>query len=224
MPATRVSALAPVGDVHVRDQSLSTTLRIMLAHRHALVREGTRRIVEAQPGLEVIAETITLATAVPLIADLKPDLVVLGVSLEEINNRTYVRQLRSVAASTPVVILNEALPPHRLARLGINGWIDNTASPLELVAGIRAVADGKTVAGNPTLVGAFPERLSGHPTPRELEVLALVEQGLTTQAIAEQLRTSRRTVHFHVANLFTKLGANSRTEMVHLARRRGWLE
>jgi len=61
-------------------------------------------------------------------------------------------------------------------------------------------------------------------TARELEVLTLIERGLTTRAIAEQLQTTTRTVHFHVGNLYAKLGAASRTEMVHLARRRGWLE
>jgi len=224
MPALRVPALESVGDVHLRGQSSTTPVRIVVALRQALAREGTRRILEAQPGFQVVGETITLATAVPLIDALKPDVVLLGVAPEEIDNRTYVRRLRALLASTPVIVLNDSLPPQRLARLGVTGWIGSSASPPELVAAVRAVAEGRLVAGNPTTIGVLREGAHVHPTSRELEVLALVEQGLTTQAIAEQLKTTRRTVHFHVANLFAKLGANSRTEMVYMARRRGWLE
>lgn len=98
-----------------------------------------------------------------------------------------------------------------------------SGTPLELVAGNRAAAEGRQVSGSPTMRLINEDPQLGHPTPRELEGLTLIEQGMTTRAIAHQLQTTPRTVHFHVGNLFTKLGARSRTEMVHLARRRGWL-
>lgn len=207
------SALPPAG-----------ILRVLLAHRQAIVREGTRRILEAEPGYQVVAETVSLTTAAPLIAEMRPDVLVLGVEIDQIDTRTYVRQLRNVLTTTRVLVLNDEVSPHRLARLGITGWISSTVSPVELVAGIRAVSEGRSVAGSPTTIGPPEPLRSGHPTPRELEVLALVERGLTTRAIADELQTTPRTIHFHVGNLYTKLGASSRTEMVHLARRRGWLE
>ena len=216
--------LEPPDAVSDSDGSVSGVVRILLAHRQAIVREGTRRILEAEPGYEVIAETVSLATAAPLVSQLTPDVVILGLELDELDSRTYTRHLRTMLTTSHVLVLNDEISPPRLARLGITGWISSTASPVELIAGIRAVAEGRNVTGRPTKIGTGEGSSSGHPTPRELEVLALVERGLTTRAIAEQLQTTPRTIHFHVGNLFTKLGASSRTEMVHLARRRGWLE
>ena len=224
MTSLRSPELEPPGLLEESDASPSIGLRVVLAHRHAIVREGTRRILDLEPGHDIVAETVSLATAAPLIETLKPDVLILGVDPEEVESRTYVRQLRNVLATTRVLVLNDAIPPQRLARLGITGWVASTASPVEVIAGIRAVADGRTVSGTPTTIGDAQSGVPGHPTPRELEVLALVERGLTTRAIAERLKTTPRTIHFHVGNLFTKLGASSRTEMVHLARRRGWLD
>jgi DNA-binding NarL/FixJ family response regulator len=216
--------LEPTSVLQGGESSPSVVLRVLLAHRHALVREGTRHILDVEPGYDVVAETLSLATAASLVEELKPDVLILGVDPEELESRTYVRQLRGILATTRVLVLNDAIPPQRLGRLGVTGWMASTASPVEVIAGIRAVAEGRTVSGSPTTIGAREGGLAEHPTPRELEVLALVERGLTTRAIAERLQTTRRTIHFHVGNLFTKLGASSRTEMVHLARRRGWLE
>jgi DNA-binding NarL/FixJ family response regulator len=98
--------------------------------------------------------------------------------------------------------------------------LPSTPSPSQLIDAIRAVADGRAPAFNQ----AFEEPLSEGPTPREREVLRLVAEGMTTQAVAEQLQIMARTVHFHLGNLFAKLGARSRIEMVHLARKRGWLD
>jgi DNA-binding NarL/FixJ family response regulator len=198
-------------------------VRVLLAHRHAIVREGTRHILESDSGFEVVGETVSLTTAEPLVGALKPDVLVLGLDPAEVESRTYVRQLRGVLGATRVLVLDYGTPPQRLARLGVTAWIAGTAAPVELVAGIRAAAEGRQVAGSPTMRLASDDPQLGHPTPRELEVLTLIEQGMTTRAIAQQLQTTPRTVHFHVGNLFAKLGARSRTEMVHLARRRGWL-
>jgi DNA-binding NarL/FixJ family response regulator len=203
------------------------SVRVLLALRHAIVREGTRRILEADvssPSFEVVGETVSLTTAVPLLETLKPDVLVLGLDPAEAESRTYLRHLRSVAVNTRILVLDYGLQPQRLTRLGVTGWIAGTASPVELVAGIRATAEGRTVSGSPTTIGAGDNRMFAHPTPREFEVLTLIEQGLLTRAIAQRLQTTPRTVHFHVGNLFAKLGARSRTELVHLARRRGWLE
>jgi DNA-binding NarL/FixJ family response regulator len=177
-----------------------------------------------EAGFEIVGETVSLAAAAPLVEALKPDIVLLGLGPTEIESRTFVRQLRSLLAGSRVLVLEYGLSPLRLARLGVTAWVGGAASPFELVAGVRAAAQGRAVFGNPTSITEPEGRPPSQPTPRELEVLALVERGLTTRAIAERLQTTPRTVHFHVGNLFAKLGANSRTEMVHLARRRGWLE
>jgi DNA-binding NarL/FixJ family response regulator len=173
-------------------------------------------------GFEIIGEVASLQAVTPLIDELKPDVLVLGLNPGDVESRQYVRQLRSIVARTRVLVLDYGASPPRLARLGITAWLAGTASHLELVAAIRAAASGYSVSGNPTVIGGAG-RAPSQPTPRELEVLAMIERGLSTREIADQLRTTPRTVHFHVGNLFTKLGAGSRTEMVHLARQRQWL-
>jgi DNA-binding NarL/FixJ family response regulator len=216
--------LERIGLLQADDALPPSRLRILLAHGHAIVREGTRRILETDAGCEVLGETVSLVTALPLLESLKPDILVLGLDSEQLESRAYVKQLRSVLSRTRTLVLNDAIPPQRLARLGVASWIATTASPVEVLAGVRATATGHSVTGEPTRIATRDGGQPGHPTARELEVLSLVERGLTTRAIADRLHTTTRTIHFHVGNLFVKLGASSRTEMVHLARRRGWLE
>src|SRR5262249_36538746 len=122
MTSASVEYLEPSGVVHSSDSPPRDVLRVILAHRQPLVREGTRHILESQPGYVVVAETVSLATAAPLIEQFKPDVVVLGLETDEIEARTYIRQLRNVLSSTRVLVLNDVIPPQRLARLGVNGW------------------------------------------------------------------------------------------------------
>jgi DNA-binding NarL/FixJ family response regulator len=199
-------------------------VRVVLVHPHAIAREGTRRILESEPGFELVGEAPSLVAAVPLIDATTPDVVVLALDPKDVDNRGYVRHLRTLLLNCRVLVLDYGLLPTRLEGLGVTSWVSGTASPLELVAGIRATAEGRPVSGYPTTIGEQEGVPRSGLTPREREVLTLVERGMTTRQIANELRTTPRTVHFHIGNLFTKLGASSRTELVHLARRRGWLE
>lgn len=199
-------------------------LRVLLAHRQPIVREGTRTILESNEGLEIVGESASLTSALPLIPALQPDVLVLGLDPAEVESRGFVRQVRSVQALTRVLVLDSGVPTRLLAQLGVSGWIASTASTVELVTAIRAAAAGHHIAGNPTLITTPPDGVRVVPTPRELEVLTLIEQGLPTRAIARELQTTARTIHFHVGNLYAKLGAHSRTELVYLARRQGWLD
>ena len=199
-------------------------IRVLLAHPQAITREGTRHILETEPGFEIVGETGSLAAAAALIEAVNPDVVLLGMGPAESESRTFLRALRNLLADRRVLVLESGVSPKRLSRLGISAWVGGTASPLELVTGLRAAAAGHAVFGNPTTISDDPVAPSNsQPTPRELEVLLLIEQGLNTRDIADRLRTTPRTVHFHVGNLFTKLGAKSRIEMIYVARRRGWL-
>lgn len=199
-------------------------VRVVLADPHAISRSGTRRILEMEHGIEIVGEAVSLAAALSLVEVLGPDVVLLAVSPADLENRTFARQLRGLLDRTQVLVLEHGVSPQRLSRVGVTAWVGGTASPVELVAGVRATAEGRSVYGNPTSISDREGDEVKRPTPREQEVLVLVEQGLATRAIADQLRTTPRTIHFHIGNLYTKLGASSRTEMVYLARQRGWLE
>lgn len=194
-------------------------LQVVVAHGHPIVREGTRRILEAEPGLAVIAETESLADALPYLETLRPDVLLVGVDPTEAQRSTFLQHLRAAEQMTHVIALDYGAPANPLPLLGSTTWLPGHISPAELIAGIRAVAGGRQSA-----LHWRPLEPSGKPTARELEVLTLVQRGLNTRAIAQHLQTTPRTVHFHVGNLFAKLGARTRTEMVHLARQRGWLD
>lgn len=158
----------------------------------------------------------------PLVELVRPDVVLLALEPADGESRAQARQLRSLLDATRVLVLEHGLSAQRLNRLGVTAWVGATSSPIELVAAVRATAEGRSVYGNPTSISERDSDVARQPTPREREVLTLVEQGLATRAIADRLQTTPRTVHFHIGNLYTKLGASSRTEMVYLARQRGW--
>lgn len=199
-------------------------LTILLADDHTITREGTRRLIEAEADLRVVGEAENGADAVRLTRELGPDLVILDITMPERSGIDAAAEIRRVAPRVKILILtgygDHAQYARALGQLGVHGYLAKSVSSRELLQTIRAVASGHVLgqfAGTPA--GEVVEL----PTPRELDVLRLVAQGLKSQEIAGQLCTSERTVHFHLSNLFAKLHASSRTELVYLARQQGWI-
>jgi DNA-binding NarL/FixJ family response regulator len=114
-----------------------------------------------------------------------------------------------------------------LVQPGVSGYLSKTATPDELVSAVRSVHAGRTffdTAVAPLLAAGAGQPGPDAPTGREVEVLRLVDEGHRNRHIAARLRIRETTVQFHLRNLFRKLGAASRGEMIHLARQRGWIE
>lgn len=205
------------------------TITIILADDHEIVRDGLRRIVEAEGDMEVIAEAGDADTARRRASGLKPGVLVLDLNMPGEPSLAMIPAIREGSPDTAVVVLTMQDDPafaREAFRLGANAFVVKHAAGAELVDAIRAASRGETYI-NPILgarLAAEPEGPPGGLTPREVEVLRLVAGGYTNPEIAERLVISIRTVETHRAAIHRKLDTNSRAEAVAFAREHGLLE
>lgn len=208
-------------------------IRILLADDHAVVRAGIRQFLEQADDIEVVAEADDGQAAKKLIAAHQPDVAVLDIQMPEASGIEVTRWIRANQRDVGVLILTAYDDdPYVMAVLqaGANGYVLKTATPREIIRAVRDVH-----AGNSALDASIVQKMmtqvaaGSKPTPvekltdRETEVLAAVAQGYTNKAIGVQLGISDRTVQGHLAHIFNKLQAGSRTEAVMRAVSLGWL-
>jgi DNA-binding NarL/FixJ family response regulator len=208
-------------------------IRVVLADDHAIVRAGIRQFLERAGDIQVVAEADDGEMAKNLIQQKLPDVAVLDIQMPKASGIEVTRWVRAHTTRVGVLILTAFDDdPYVLAVLqaGANGYILKTASPGDLIQAVRDVCDGKSVL-DPGVTQKLLSQLS-HPKPlvpvealtgRELEVLELVAKGFTNKAIGVQLGISDRTVQGHLAHIFGKLQAASRTEAVMRAVSLGWI-
>ncbi len=217
------------------------TINLILADDHAVVRAGTRQLLERQPDLRVVGEAADGEEAVRLAKELKPHVVVMDVRMPKMSGVEATRRIKQEMSDVAVLVLtahDDDEYVFALLQAGANGYLLKTAEMEELVKAIRAVAAGQS-ALDPVVTGkvvaqfasgrSLPDVLANVKdeyeglTEREMEILRLVGKGLTNKDIGQQLYISDRTVQAHLSNIFSKLGVNSRTEAVMYAVRRGWI-
>jgi DNA-binding NarL/FixJ family response regulator len=217
------------------------TINLILADDHAVVRAGTRQLLERQPDLRVVGEAADGEEAVRLAKELKPHVVVMDVRMPKMSGVEATRRIKQEVPEVAVLVLtahDDDEYVFALLQAGANGYLLKTAEMEELVKAIRAVAAGQS-ALDPVVTGkvvaqfasgrSLPDVLANVKdeyeglTEREMEILRLVGKGLTNKDIGQQLYISDRTVQAHLSNIFSKLGVNSRTEAVMYAVRRGWI-
>jgi|SRR5512136_1115185 DNA-binding NarL/FixJ family response regulator len=217
------------------------TINLILADDHAVVRAGTRQLLERQPDLRVVGEAADGEEAVRLAKELKPHVVVMDVRMPKMSGVEATRRIKQEVPEVAVLVLtahDDDEYVFALLQAGANGYLLKTAEMEELVKAIRAVAAGQS-ALDPVITGkvvaqfasgrSLPDVLANVKdeyeglTEREMEILRLVGKGLTNKDIGQQLYISDRTVQAHLSNIFSKLGVNSRTEAVMYAVRRGWI-
>ena len=200
--------------------------RIVLVDDHAIVREGFKRLIEAEPGLEVIAECGDAEEALETILAQAADLVVLDLSLPNGGGLPLLEHLLSVRPRLRVVVLSmHDSEPYisEALRRGAWGYVSKCAAPEELIAGLREVLAGRQFLSS----DIARRRASGEVDPlarltgREHEVFLLLARGLTPKQAAAELGIGQKTVYIHRASLMGKLGAGSELDLYRLARERG---
>lgn len=211
----------------------STPIRVLLADDHAVVRAGIRQFLEHAGDIQVVAEADDGEMAQELIQQHQPDVAVLDIQMPKATGIEVTRWVRANQYHIGVLILTAYDDdPYIIAVLqaGANGYVLKTASPNELIQAVRDVFAGKSA-----LDAAITQKLMAHLygqketpqveplTEREMEVLSLTAKGYTNKAIGVQLGISDRTVQGHLAHIFDKLQASSRTEAVMRAVSLGWI-
>lgn len=212
---------------------MSDPIRVLLADDHAVVRAGIRQFLDRAPDVQVVAEADDGQMAQTLIARHRPDVAVLDIQMPAASGIEVTRWVRANHRDVGVLVLTAYDDdPYVVAVLeaGANGYVLKTASPPAIVQAVRDVHEGKS-ALDPSVAHKLMAQLAGRDaepeyeplTGREEEVLALAAKGYTNKAIGVQLGISDRTVQGHLAKVYGKLDANSRTEAVMRAVSLGWL-
>jgi DNA-binding NarL/FixJ family response regulator len=208
-------------------------IRVILADDHHMVRAGIRELLEGAGDVQVVAEAGDGEEAQAIIEKHRPDVAVLDIQMPKASGIEVTRWVRAHRPEVGVLVLTAYDDdPYVMAVLqaGANGYVLKTARPDDLIQAVRDVNDGKS-ALDPAITRKLMTNLFKRPqeatveqlTDRELDVLRLAAKGYTNKAIGVQLAISDRTVQGHLAHIFAKLQANSRTEAVMRAVSLGWI-
>lgn len=212
-------------------------ISILLAEDHALVRQGVRLILDAEPGLEVVAEAGDGAEAVALARQVEPDLAVLDVAMPRMTGLQAARELSRRRNPPKILMLsmydNEQYFFEAL-KAGASGYVLKSVADQDLVTACRAAMRGESFlypGVTSALVRNYLERVRRGErlpaqvlTPRESEVTKLIAEGYSSSEIAEALTISLKTVERHRANILAKLGMRDRTQLTRYAIRAGLVE
>lgn len=200
------------------------TRRVVVVDDHELLRAGTRRILDDATGFTVVGEAANGEAALQVIGDLRPDVVLVDIRLPDINGIDLARRILVEHPDTAVLILS-AYDDQTYVRaalaVGVAGYLLKTAPGDELIRSIQAACQAPTATTTgPSGRGEkdatwTPDDSTVPLTAREQEVVRLVSRGMSNKAIAQELRISPRTVEGHLNHVFEKIGATSRTELVH---------
>ncbi|MBN1486469.1 MAG: response regulator transcription factor [Anaerolineae bacterium] len=214
-----------------------STIKILLAEDHQVVREGTRQLLEQEADFTVVGEASNGETAMQLAQELRPDVVLMDVHMPKVNGLEATKRIKATASGIRVLILSAYEDDHYIFPLleaGADGYLLKTTSGAELIRSIRAVYRGETVL-DPQVTSKVVSQITKKKsyqstamveslTEREIEVLQAVASGKSNKEVAEELYISPYTVQVHLRNIFGKLGVNSRTEAVTYALREGWIK
>ncbi len=203
-------------------------IRVLIADDHALVRAGVRALLEAQPDMQVVAEAEDGALAVSRSRQLRPDVVLMDLTMPGCGGIPAIEDLCRECDGTRVLVLtmHEDAAYENLARLaGAAGYVLKKALARDLIAAIRAVHAGKT---HFTTHGVLRPKRAVAPleliSDREREVVSLIALGHTNAEIAGKLHISEKTVETHRAHVFEKLSLRTRADLVRFALEHGLMQ
>jgi NarL family two-component system response regulator LiaR len=209
-------------------------IRTVIVDDHGIVRQGLRALL-TRPGIEVVGEADSGLAAVELAKSLRPDVLLLDIRMKDGDGLQALPQIKAVSPGTSVIMLTTYANPGYLARAissGAAGYLSKETNPDQIVRAVRAAATGEELFDRTLLAATLAQAIDmSVPTPeptdlpvdalseREAEVLRLMVQGLSNQAIADTLIISIPTVKTHVQHILQKLHVSDRTQAALLALR-----
>ncbi len=211
-------------------------INILIADDHAVVRAGLRALIGAESDLQLVGEAAGGTEALELVKVKRPDVLLLDMSMADLDGITVTRKVKETQPDVHVLILtvheDEALLRAAL-KAGASGYILKHAAESELISAIHIVMRGdmyvdpamlRTLLSEEKPPAAAATSEAEALTPREKEILAMIVQGYTNRQMGEELNISVRTVEGHRANISEKLGLHSRVELVRYAREKGLID
>ncbi|TPG65425.1 response regulator [Hymenobacter nivis] len=214
-------------------------IRLMLADDHAILRDGLRSLLAAEPGIDVVGEAGDGAELLALLATTPADVVLMDINMPVLDGFEATAELRQRFPDVKVLVLSMLDHEHyvlRMLQAGALGYVLKNAAFQEITHAIRTVAAGqrflcteiglnmlyKAAGGAPPASPEQAEPVAGVGlTARELEVLRLIAEGLTNSEIADKLFTSKRTIETHRQNIIGKTGVKNTAALIKLAVRQG---
>ena len=212
-------------------------IKILIADDHAVVREGTRQILEQEADLDVVAEAADGEEAVKLASSSKPDVVIMDIAMPKVDGIEATKQIKTLHPDIAVLVLtayDDDQFVFGLLEAGAAGYLLKSVRGHELIDAVRRIYDGESVL-HPSIARKVlnrfvpaPDKIAGRRSSevlsdREMQVLKLAAKGLSNHDIANDLFLSLRTVQAHLSHIFNKLQVSSRTEAVVHALKEGWV-
>src|ERR1044072_7756331 len=212
-------------------------LRIILAEDHETIRDGLKLLVNSRSDMEVVGEADNGRTALQLAEEFSPDVVVMDISMPELNGLQATKKLKDKSPQIKVLILTRHSEPGYLQELlqaGASGYVLKQSKSEELIRSILAVAAGQTYL-DPAVTeravtqlcesGQVPHKApNANLTAREADVLRLIALGYVNKEVAARLNLSIKTVEAHKSNDMNKMGMKSRVDIVRYAMLQDWLQ
>ncbi len=208
----------------------STNIKILVVDDHGIVRESICSLLNNEVGIEVVGEAEDGRSAVKLAEKLRPDLIIMDISMPNLNGIEATRQIIKNQPDTKVVALSVHSDRRSICEMlkaGATGYVPKRCTFNELITAIRSVASNQTYLSSQVsglVVEGHLNRMEGYEgsaysvlTPRKREILQLIAEGKSTKVIANELHVSRKTIEWHRSQLMHKLGIQSIAELVKYA-------